>query len=154
MMYRCENCDNLFEDGEQAVWEERHGLDTPPYEKWSGCPICKGGYDEVRQCKECDHWYSEDELHNGLCGECVEKIVEEFRYSPEKCYKISNESNSTEPVDIDSFLATMFTTSQINEILFRELMNAVKTLKLNCSYFIDSDKEWFIDSITSEQEVK
>ena len=36
MMYRCVNCGNLFEEGEQAVWEETHGLDSPPYETWSG----------------------------------------------------------------------------------------------------------------------
>ena len=33
MMYRRCECGNLFEEGEQAVWEERHGLDSPPYEK-------------------------------------------------------------------------------------------------------------------------
>ena len=26
-MYRCCECGNLFEEGEQAVWEEHHGLD-------------------------------------------------------------------------------------------------------------------------------
>lgn len=154
MMYKCCECGHLFEEGEQAVWEERHGLDRGPYEKWSGCPLCNVDYEEVHQCKECFRWHSEDELYNGLCSECIEKIVEEFRYSPEKCYKISNESNSTEPVDIDSFLATMFTTNQINEILFKELINASKTVKLNCSRFIDSDKEWFIDAVSLEKEVK
>ena len=52
-MYRCCECGNLFEEGEQAVWEETHGLDSPPYEAWSGCPVCKGGYEEVYQCKDC-----------------------------------------------------------------------------------------------------
>lgn len=32
-MYRCETCGNLFEEVEQAVGEETHGLDSPPYEK-------------------------------------------------------------------------------------------------------------------------
>ena len=30
-MYRCTECGNLFEEGEQATWEERHGLDSRPY---------------------------------------------------------------------------------------------------------------------------
>lgn len=60
MMFKCESCGNLFEEGEQATWEERHGLDSPPYEQWSGCPICKGGYEEVHQCKECGDWHTED----------------------------------------------------------------------------------------------
>ena len=75
MMYRCENCGHLFEDGEQAVWEERHGLDTPPYEQWSGCPICKCGYEEVHQCKECGEWHCEDELYDGWCEKCLRETI-------------------------------------------------------------------------------
>ena len=75
MMYRCENCGHLFEEGEQAVWEERHGLDTPPYEKWDGCPICKGGYEEVHQCKECGDWHYEDELYDGWCEKCLRETI-------------------------------------------------------------------------------
>ena len=75
MMYRCESCGHLFEEGEQAVWEERHGLDTPPYEQWSGCPICKGGYEEVRQCKECGDWHTENELYEGWCEKCLRETI-------------------------------------------------------------------------------
>lgn len=75
MMYKCESCGHLFEEGEQAVWEERQGLDTPPYEKWDGCPICKGGYEEVHQCKECGDWHSDDELIEGICGGCLEDSI-------------------------------------------------------------------------------
>ena len=75
MMYRCENCGNLFEEGEQAVWEERHGFDTPPYEQWSGCPLCRGDYEEVHQCKECCDWHTEDELYNGWCEKCLRETI-------------------------------------------------------------------------------
>lgn len=27
MMFKCRECGNLFEEGEQATWEERHGVD-------------------------------------------------------------------------------------------------------------------------------
>ena len=75
MMYRCENCGNLFEEGEQAVWEENHGLDSPPYETWSGCPICRGDYEEVNQCKKCGDWHSEDELYDGWCEKCLRETI-------------------------------------------------------------------------------
>lgn len=75
MMYRCENCGHLFEEGEQAVWEERHGFDTPPYEKWSGCPICKCDYEEVHQCKECGDWHTYDELYEGWCEKCLRESI-------------------------------------------------------------------------------
>lgn len=75
MMYRCCECGNLFEEGEQTVWEERHGLDSPPYEKWSGCPVCKGDYEEVHQCKECGDLHSEDELYDGWCEKCLRESI-------------------------------------------------------------------------------
>ena len=75
MMYKCCDCGHLFEEGEQAVWEERHGLDTPPYEQWSGCPICKGDYEEVHQCKECGDWHYEDELYDGWCEKCLRETI-------------------------------------------------------------------------------
>ena len=75
MMYRCCECGNLFEEGEQAVWEETHGLDSPPYEKWSGCPACKGDYEEVHQCKECGDWHTDDELYDGWCESCLHNTI-------------------------------------------------------------------------------
>ena len=74
-MFRCCECGNLFEEGEQAVWEERHGLDTPPYEMWSGCPLCRGGYEEVHQCKECGDWHTDDELYEGWCEKCLRETI-------------------------------------------------------------------------------
>ena len=74
-MFRCCECGNLFEEGEQAVWEERHGLDSPPYETMSGCPVCKGDYEEVHQCEECGDWHTEDELYDGLCERCLRETI-------------------------------------------------------------------------------
>ena len=75
MMYRCCDCGNLFEEGEQATWEERHGLDSPPYEKFIGCPVCNGDYEEVHQCKECGSWHTDDELYDGLCEKCLRDTI-------------------------------------------------------------------------------
>ena len=75
MMFRCCECGNLFEEGEQAVWEETNGLDSQPYEKWSGCPVCGGDYEEVHQCKECGEWHTEDELYDGWCEKCLRETI-------------------------------------------------------------------------------
>ena len=75
MMYRCCECGNLFEEGEQAVWEETHGLDSQPYEKWSGCPVCGGDFEEVHQCKECGGWHTDDELYSGWCEKCLRETI-------------------------------------------------------------------------------
>ena len=74
-MYKCIDCGHLFEEGEQATWEETHGLDSPPYEKFSGCPVCKGDYEEVHQCKECGSWRTNDELYDGWCEKCLRETI-------------------------------------------------------------------------------
>ena len=68
-MYRCDNCGHLFEDGAQGKWTEEHG------EPWDGCPLCRGGYDEVHQCKACGDWHSDDELNEGWCVECLRHTI-------------------------------------------------------------------------------
>lgn len=68
-MYRCESCGHLFGEGEQARWTEEHG------EKWDGCPLCRGGYEEVHQCKECGEWHTDDELYSGWCEKCLRETI-------------------------------------------------------------------------------
>ena len=75
MMFKCCECGHLFEDGEQAVWEEKHGFIDGPFEKWSGCPLCKSDYEEVHQCKECGDWHYEDELYDGWCEKCLRETI-------------------------------------------------------------------------------
>ena len=77
MMYRCENCGNLFEEGEQAVWYENQGEchGVTAMERFSGCPVCKGDYEEVHQCKECGDWHTEDELYDGWCEKCLRETI-------------------------------------------------------------------------------
>lgn len=66
-MYLCLNCGNLFE--EPSEWEERHGLHAPPYEKWVGCPKCKGSYIETFKCSDCGCYIVNNYivLNNGDC---------------------------------------------------------------------------------------
>lgn len=69
MMYSCENCGHLFEEGEQARWTEEHG------EEWDGCPLCRGSYEEVHQCDECGDWHYAEELYSGWCGRCLQETI-------------------------------------------------------------------------------
>ena len=77
MMYRCCECGHLFEDGEQAVWYENQGEchGVTAMERFSGCPLCHGDYEEVYQCKECGDWHSEDELYDGWCEKCLRESI-------------------------------------------------------------------------------
>ena len=76
-MYKCTECGHLFEDGEQAVWYENQGEchGVTAMERFSGCPVCKGDYEEVHQCKKCGDWHSEDELYDGWCEKCLRDTI-------------------------------------------------------------------------------
>jgi hypothetical protein len=51
-IYICRDCGKEFENPVQC--EEKYNLDTYPYHRWMGCPVCKGGcYAETEQCDIC-----------------------------------------------------------------------------------------------------
>ena len=77
MMFRCCECGNLFEEGEQAVWYENQGEchGVTAMERFSGCPICHEDYEEVHQCKECGDWHADDELYGGWCEKCLRESI-------------------------------------------------------------------------------
>lgn len=79
-MYRCNECGNLFEEGEQARWSESRGefWGTPCSEEMSGCPLCKGAYEEIKPCKLCgsyEHIASGEEY----CTDCKNDVLKRFQ---------------------------------------------------------------------------
>ena len=77
MMYRCLNCGNLFEEGEQSTWYENQGEchGSIAMGRFDGCPVCRGDYEEVYQCKECGDWHSEGDLYDGWCEKCLRETI-------------------------------------------------------------------------------
>lgn len=75
-MFICKECGNVFE--EPIRWEERHGLDTPPFEQHIGCPYCQGAYVEAYRCDCCDYWidgtYIKTSDGKRFCEECCVKM--------------------------------------------------------------------------------
>ena len=71
-MLICIECGHLFE--RPTYWEERHGLNYGPFEEWSGCPRCGGGYTEAHKCDYCDEYIDGTyiKLKNGerICENC------------------------------------------------------------------------------------
>ena len=71
-MYICIECGYIFE--EPYCWEETHGFEYGPYEKFSGCPKCCGAYAETFPCDICNNWIETDyvETDDGqrYCEDC------------------------------------------------------------------------------------
>ena len=148
MSFKCVSCGHIFEDGEQAEWEEKHGLDTPPYENFSGCPLCRGEYEETVKCKCCGADFLEEELTSGFCDDCVGELKEQYRYNPQKCYELSKDE--TAKVEINYFLSCMFTEKQIEEILLFNVRRASALMPIDCSAFLEADRSWLEDKIIEE----
>lgn len=74
-LFVCLECGSTFEDPKR--WEETHGLDYGPYEKWSGCPFCGGAYTKAYQCNSCGEWIAARYIKVGYqryCQDCYEFI--------------------------------------------------------------------------------
>ena len=72
MEYVCLECGRLFEDTKHYV--QTHGLDTPPYEEWDGCPYCSGDYTRAHICSECGEYIIDNYIKTTsgarYCAEC------------------------------------------------------------------------------------
>ena len=73
-MYKCIECEAIFEDPE--TWEEDRGeyWGVPCTETVSGCPKCRGGFEEAVECKRCGNVHFADELDDGLCECCYDEL--------------------------------------------------------------------------------
>ena len=143
MAYRCLECGHIFENGEQIRREEHH-----PYgmgyaaESFSGCPICKGDFEETKQCKICGGEFLEDELNGGcVCDDCVEEYSTNF----DTCYKIAGAEK--EEIKINALLASLYNVSDIEKILYHYTKCADF---VDCSEFISQDKDWFAEKLAEE----
>jgi hypothetical protein len=148
MSYKCVSCGHIFEDCEQAEWEEKHGLDTPPYEKFVGCPLCGCTYEETVKCECCGADFLEEELTYRVCEDCLEQEKNTYRYNPQKCYELSKDE--TAKVEINYFLSCMFTEKQIEEILLLNIRKASALMPIDCSAFMDADNSWFEERVVEE----
>ena len=146
MAFKCLECGQIFEEGEQATWREFMGVchGSPAYEEFSGCPICNGDFEETKQCEICGGEFLEDEL----LGDCVcEDCVEEYKRDLETCYKIA-ETASKEKIKINPLLVSAFDVTEIEEILYQQLESVGNNNDF--SAFINVDKDWFAEKLAEE----
>jgi predicted nucleic acid-binding Zn-ribbon protein len=134
-MYKCENCGHLFDEGEQINWTEPHG------EKMSGCPLCKGSYEEAMRCVSCGSWYSEEKLMFDVCDDCIDTRTKDFDF----CVKIG--ATESENVPINGAIASLFDADEINDILAAVAKN-IKDVSFKS--FVEEDRSWFAQMIADE----
>ena len=137
-MYKCLECKNIFDEGEEKKWIEPHG------EEMSGCPLCGCAYEETMQCKICGSEHLENELIEGVCQECFENYSNDI----DVCYKASKKEK--EKIELNAFLFEMFDSETIEEILMEHLKEVPSYLerhKEGIKNFVDADRGWFAEKI-------
>lgn len=73
-MFLCHNCDATFMEPNVSKWIEPHG---EPWCEWI-CPECgSADFTEMEECCICGEEFDPDELTNGCCDECFEKMLTE-----------------------------------------------------------------------------
>ena len=74
IMHICLDCETTFFTPRQFT--ETHGLDSPPYETYWGCPKCGGAYVDARECDRCGQYILDDyiQFDDGtvICDKCYE----------------------------------------------------------------------------------
>ena len=143
--YQCHECDRRFEEPDFIT--EKHGLDTPPYEKIAVCPYCKGYFEEMQECKICGEYFTEDELTSGVCDDCIYEHDTDI----ELLYKLGDCEEAKETVSLNGFIASVLTEEQINEIVMRELRTINYAPYINGVEFNGSDKSWFAEQLIKEK---
>lgn len=71
MVFRCQECGHIFEEGEQSNWTEPYG------ERMSGCPLCDSPYEEAHMCRVCNEYSKVNS--NGVCTECYEELIKKSK---------------------------------------------------------------------------
>lgn len=77
MSWKCIDCGHIFDDGEEAIREEKHPYgDTTASEYFSECPVCGGDFEETVSCKKCGGAFLEDELIGSYyCEDCLKESL-------------------------------------------------------------------------------
>ena len=135
-VYKCLECGHLFEDGEQATWIEPHG------EEWSGCPLCKGDYEETKRCRACgNESFLEEELIGGICEECMHEYSEDFDF----CIEVGRDCPTE--VKINGAIAEIWSSDEINDYLIQA---ASQIKNLSFEKFVERDRSFFAQMIEDE----
>lgn len=150
MAYKCLECGHIFEEGEEARWSEERGefWGTSCSEEMIGCPLCKGEYEETAQCAVCGSHHLENELNCGVCDECID----EYKYDIDMCFAIGSQDADT--IELNCFLASIYSREEIEHILFETLKEKQKYMKefvqKDCEKFVEDNRSWFAETLVEE----
>lgn len=125
-MYKCLNCGHVFDEGEQQILKDNHGMEGGFYEKMSVCPMCGGDYEEAEYCQRCEQVFIKDKLFNGICEDCLNA-----RADYDTVLRYLNDTNQLEVFADFYFTYCSTPTNGYNDMLIAALIDWYKRQKVN-----------------------
>ena len=138
-MFECLICDSRFHEYNVEV-DEFGG-------KKAVCPYCHGDIEDLYKCKVCGEYHTDDDLQGGVCMHCIDKHT-----NLKNCLEFGDDCKVN--VKVNGFIAYVLTSSQINEILVREINKSNEIIPIDSSdlfEFVASDPSWFGEKILKKE---
>lgn len=136
-MYKCYFCGAIVDEDE---YEHLDG-DCPN-------PRCCGSLEKAKDCKVCGEPFLSE------CGESVCDICLKEYATVDLALKFTTKRDCTETIEINEFLANMFSREEIERILTRELKEAEKIYppiyKEKAVEYLMEDLGWYADLLDEE----
>lgn len=98
---------------------------------------CGGIFKRFEECCICEVECPSEEVHNGVCDDCINHYGNNIKI----CYRLGKKD--TVDIKLNGFLAHLFTVDEIEDLLYSKLMEENKSKKIDCTSFIDIDRDWF-----------
>ena len=147
-MYICECCGNVVCDYELQTRKDFKPVEMTCHTDWCyetmNAPCeCGGEFVEAVQCAVCGKYKEKDEY--SVCDECLEEAE-----TLENALEYGAEAEET--IEINGFLAQVFSNTEIEEILVRELNNARNSfmkpfVQEMISEYVNEDRGTFSDFV-------
>ena len=122
--YICERCGHVLEGNETQL----------SYDDTLICRLCGGDAVNAYRCEVCEELVPEEEIEgceHKVCRSCIEKK----RYDLDFCTKVGETEGSE--CCLNSFLASFFTESEINDLMMEALKERAKISPVDGLKYLD-----------------
>lgn len=136
-MYICDDCGTVLDEDELRT-ERSYISDYMGgcYETITTCP-CGGNIEEAERCERCGEYYKPEDLRDGVCPDCLREEM-----TVDNAIKYGADGGAREEVSVNGFLARLFMSEKIDEILIREVERLISESDSNAVHIINQAEEW------------
>lgn len=137
-MYKCLDCGHIFDEGGEKNYTETHGERFAPSERWKGCPVCGGAFEQTIRCEECGAEHLADELYaDKWCAGC---LTEKVTYDSFLEWMMASENSPIRVGVIEHFMFT--TVFELRE----ECVPSISSAK-----FKNFLREWYLRMVANDK---